>query len=171
MKRILVFALAALFICASAMAQEGKQEKKKGGFLSGLKKAVESTTGLDVSNEAVFVYPKIGEWKMSVESCIGNKELGTVKLKLKVTRFEEEGTGGAFWLMEAKTTDGVKLGFAADSELRYKFQTGVTQIVEFQTIAGVPENAKAINIKFKYLYHDAIEGRDIPIEWKEPETK
>ena len=57
--------LAAFLAVGNVMAQDA-HEKKKGGFWNKVKKGVESATGLDVSKETLFVYPKIGEWKMEL---------------------------------------------------------------------------------------------------------
>lgn len=69
MKKIICMAMTLLLVMGSAFAQN--ESKKKGGFWSKVKKGVESTTGLDVSKETLFVYPTIGEWKMQFVSAIG----------------------------------------------------------------------------------------------------
>lgn len=167
MRKIVLLAVLAVFTAGSVMAQDAEKPKKKGGLWGAIKKGVESTTGLDVSKEAVFVYPKIGEWTVKVESCTGNKETGVVQLKLIMTRLSgTDATGMDVWLTEAKSNDGTKLGFAERSGFMYKWENGVPQTVVFQPIGGVPATATAITIKFKWGYTDTIEGRDIPVEWQ-----
>ena len=166
MRKGVVIALATVFVCASAMAQEeGKEKKKGGGFL----KAIESNTGLKVSNEALFVYPEVGVWKITVESCVGNKELGSVQLKVNVTKISGNSSMGTQCeLREAKTTDGTVLGFQGyAAEPLYHFKIGETHLVTFVPIGGVPDGAKSIDVKFTLGYRGyEAEGRRIPIEWK-----
>ena len=173
MKKVLVFAFAALFICASAMAQEGKKEKKNGGFMKALKKGVESNTGLKVSDETLFVYPVIGEWKMEVDSCIGDTVTGTVVLKIKVTKVLGDRTINHRCLLSEAVVTGEKAplklsGFYADP--LYDFEINETVDVSFQPIVEVPEGAKSLDVKF-YVNMPTIkelcfEARRVPIEWQ-----
>ena len=173
MKKVLVFAFAALFICASAMAQEEKQEKKGGGFMKALKKGVESATGLKVSDETLFVYPVIGEWKMDIESCIGDKATGEVILKIKVTRIAGEQR---YRSMRCLLSEAVITGEKAPFQLRgfsanplYDFEINASTEVTFQPIIGVPETAKSLDVKFYIEFPDVadrcFEARRVPVEW------
>jgi len=176
MRKIILFTFAALTVCVSAMAQDGTEEQPRrrgGGFLNALKRGVESSTGLNVSNEPVFVYPEIGVWKISVAKCEGNKEFGSVALTLKVIKISGNNSMGDRCLFtEAKTTDGVELGYGTYSaDPLWDFRINAPVEVPMQNIGGVPENATALNIKF-YIgsfagQHNIFEGRDIPITWVE----
>ena len=172
MKKILVFAFATLFICASAMAQEEKQEKKSGGLMKALKKGVESATGLKVSDETLFVYPAIGEWKMTVESCIGNKETGNVVLKIKVTKITGNQMMSARCLLSEAVVTGEKDKFELQrfsADPLYSFKIGETVDVTFQTIYGVPETAKSLDVKFYVIVPNpehSFEARRVPVDWQ-----
>ncbi|MDR2891410.1 MAG: hypothetical protein LBV18_07465 [Alistipes sp.] len=172
MKKLILLSVAFLAVCASAAAQDETQEqpRKRGGFLNALKKGVESSTGLDVSNEALFVYPEIGVWKISVASCVGNRDLGTATLVLRVAKISGTPSRGSWCLLsEAETSDGVELGFGTNSaDPLFNFEIGKPIEVPVQIIGGVPDNATALNVKFYIGYRaNAFEGRDIPIAWAE----
>ncbi|MDR0828850.1 MAG: hypothetical protein LBN95_01900 [Prevotellaceae bacterium] len=184
MKKIVFFVILATFVAGGAMAQtptdstevkkeDVQKEKKKGGFLKGLAKAVESTTGLDVSKEVLFVYPKIGEWKFEVISCIGNKATGEVVLKLKVLKILDGDLPHELFfyseVYEAGTKNAIRFLRSYSSEVSHDFKIGVAEEVAFQAIKGVPEKVKALDIVFctrgcstGYIF----EGRSIPVEWK-----
>lgn len=169
MKKIFALALAALFVCGAAMAQEEKQEKKKGGFMNAIKKGVESTTGLDVSKETVFVYPEIGEWKMSVASCMGDPASGEVTLKLKITRIaSSQMMSTPFLIREARVT--------GSKELLALERLAVDALNDFRPNApvevtlgriGAPAGTKLLDIKFSTADKSRMfEARDVPVEWK-----
>lgn len=174
MKKIIHIALALLLTAGTIHAQE--PERKRGGFLNAIKKGVESTTGLNVSKEALFVYPQaqMGEWKISLVSCLGNREFGSVTLTLKIIKISGgQSMAERCLFTEAETTDGVALGFgrySADPLWDFRINTPVE--VEMMGIGGVPEDATAINVKF-YIgsfadpQRNIFEGRDIPIQWVE----
>jgi len=82
MKKLLLLAAAATMICAAASGQD--QPKKKGGFWNKVKKGVESTTGLDVSKETLFVYPEMGKWKMEFISATGDSATGLVLVRIGI---------------------------------------------------------------------------------------
>ena len=171
MKKVLVFAFAALFICASAMAQEENQEKKGGGLMKALKKGVESATGLKVSDETLFVYPVIGEWKMTVESCIGNKETGEVVLKINVIKIGDQLRSSRCLLSEVVVT-GDKNPFELQrfsADPLYDFKPNTSVLVTFQSIFGVPETAKSLDVKFYVIVPNpehTFEARRVPIDWQ-----
>ena len=57
MKRVDWLVLAA-FLAVGAVKAQDAPKKKKGGLWNKVKKGVESATGIDVSKETLFVYPK-----------------------------------------------------------------------------------------------------------------
>ncbi len=166
MKRILIISVA-LTVCLGAHAQ------KKGGFMNALKKGVESSTGLNVSKEALFVYPStaVGPWKMSVVSCVGDPESGGVELKVNVTAmFSSPRLTGAWAIItKAKSADGTEFGLARRSaDPLYDLVPNTPVEVTFQHILGVPADTKTLNVTF-YVEHNTpaytFELRDCPIEW------
>lgn len=172
MKKAILLALAAMCVSALAFAQEPEaqpeKEKKKGGFMKALKKGVESTTGLRVSDEALFVYPTIGEWKMSVVSCIGDPQTGAVQLVVKYTRLTGDANKSVWSnLREAKVTGGDALTIdrrAADP--LYTFEANKPVDVVYQMILGVPADTKTIDVKFNIgTFDEMFEARRIPVEW------
>jgi len=173
MKKIIHLTFAMLLLAATVNAQE--PEKKRGGLFNALKKGVESTTGLNVSREALFVYPQsqFGEWKISLVSCLGNRELGSVTMTLKIVKISGgQRMASRCLYTEAQTIDGAPLGFgrySADPLWDFRINTPVE--VEMMALGGVPDNATAINVKF-YIgmfagQNNIFEGRDIPIQWVE----
>ncbi len=171
MKKIIMIAVA-LTVCFGAQAQ-----KKKGGFMNALKKGVESTTGLNVSKEALFVYPAsaVGAWKMSVVSCIGDPESGAVELKINVAAMfnSPRFTGAWAIITKAKTTDGKEFGLARRSaDPLYNLVPNTPVEVTFQQILGVPADTTTLNVTF-YIENNTpdytFELRDCPIEWITPE--
>ncbi len=166
MKKIIMIALA-LTVCVGAQAQ------KKGRFMNALKKGVESTTGLNVSKEALFVYPTnaVGPWKMSVVSCLGDAESGSVELKVNVTAmFSSPRMTGAWAIIsKAKTNNGKELGLARRSaDPLYDLVPNTPVEVTFQQMLGVPADAQTLNVTF-YIDHNTpaytFELRDCPITW------
>jgi hypothetical protein len=170
----MIACLAGILVSGNVMAQndsvpaDGK--KKGGGFL----KAVESNTGLKVSKETLFVYPVIGEWKMEVVSCIGDKATGEVIFKIKVIRlFGEYSLTSERCLMSEVAATGGKESFKLidfNADPLYDFEINKTVEVTFQPIVGVPASVKSIDVKF-YIRRKTAEGlsfeaRRVPIEWK-----
>ena len=163
MKRIFLLLLLFCGLAGSATAQ--------GNFLKTIKKGIESTTGLKISDEMLFVYPTIGEWRMDLESCIGDKITNTVILKIKVTKtlgnriVNERCLISEAVITGEKTPLGLK-GFSADP--MYNFEIGQTVDVTFQPIYGVPESAKLLDVKF-YIQIPSTERnfevRRVPIVW------
>lgn len=82
MRKLTLLATALLLIGAAASGQN--QPKKKGGFWNKLKKGIESTTGLDVSKETLFVYPQIGDWKMELVEATGDSRTGEVTVRIGI---------------------------------------------------------------------------------------
>ena len=83
MKRVVWLVLAAFLAVGAVMAQDAPK-KKKGGLWNKVKKGVESATGIDVSKETLFVYPKLGEWKMELKSAEGDPATGNMTVIFKV---------------------------------------------------------------------------------------
>ena len=180
MKKIICMAMTLLLVMGSAFAQN--ESKKKGGFWSKVKKGVESTTGLDVSKETLFVYPTIGEWKMQFVSAIGDPETGVVSVKIKIMPLAKQGSAflkltevidekknvlheGKFW----KETSKFMTRDLSESPLYNDLEPNTYSEYTFQPIA-VPEGSKNISaLKFTLEAQNSqlkgFEVRDIPIEW------
>lgn len=175
MKKIFYLAVAVLLISTpAAMAQQdsnntAKKPKKEGGFVKFLKKSVESTTGLNVSKETLFVYPTIGEWKMSLVSAIADPETGNVVVKINVSKLSNTQSGGSFSLKGIVGAGGIVLRPDKDWEYGsngYDFLPGNPTVVTFRRIT-VPKTMKSLDaIKFTISNTEGFEARDVPIEWK-----
>ena len=171
MKKITILLLSVFVWCGGAVAQDEKpqkENKKEGGFLKGLKKGFESTTGIKVSEETLFVYPNLAEWKFRVESCKGSRADGTVKLVISATKLTE-GNESQTWcnFLEVTLPDGTKADFhqRANDRLR-TFNSGQVTVVDFDDIYKVPVDTKAMDVKFYISTRNRVfEGRRIPIEW------
>jgi hypothetical protein len=189
MKTLFLTALAALMICAGALAQEPAEpaeksgetkteqtddakpakEKKKGGgkFWNALKKGVESTTGLDVSKEVLFVYPTIGEWKFTMVSCEGDPKTNHVVLKVNAIKL----TGGdetMFCHMDEARPAGSdqKLEIRGYSK-HYEFVVGKPVELTFLHTENVPTSVSALDITFAISDQPekVFEARDVPVTW------
>jgi len=151
MKKILIFAVLALLVCASASARD----RRRGA----------STTEV--------IYPVIGDWNMSVVSCKGNSVVGQVILTLGVTRLTPQ-TGFdrvRALLTEVRLPGGAMLDLARrTSDPFYDLKPGQTVEVVFQPILGVPTSARMLNARF-FLRSDQpdwrFELRGVPIDWDE----
>lgn len=159
--------IAVLLISSFAIAQE-QEGKKKGGFMKAVKKGVESSTGLRVSDETLFVYPAVGEWKMAFESCVGNPMTGEVVLQIKATKLTD-GKMGSTWsnLTEAIITRGGELTlYRRAADPLYNFEPNTPVDITFQTILGVPTDTKTIDVKFAIgPGTELFEARRVPITW------
>lgn len=184
MKKILMLLAAATMVCASASGQE--QPKKKGGFWNKVKKGVESTTGLDVSKETLFVYPKIGEWKMQFISAVGNPATGEVSVRIGIMPLSNQ-TNAFLQLTEVTDASGKTLPEGTAWKATSKFRTsdlansplfhedlagGTYAEYSFQPIR-VPEGMKALKaMKFTletgHAVEEGFEVRDVPVTWEQP---
>lgn len=174
MKTKVIFAVMALMLCSFSMAQEDSAAtKKKGGFMKALKKGIESTTGLRVSDETLFVYPTIGDWKMQLASCVGDKETGNVQIKIWVTCLNSKNrhASARCLITEANVTGVDKAlelhSFSADP--LYDFKPNKAVEATFGAVYDVPRDAKSLDIKFyiDYRHPETIfEARRVPIEWR-----
>ena len=172
MKKIISLAVAALLICGAVMGQQPEEKKKKGGFLNAVKKGVESTTGLRVSDETLFVYPEkaaIGEWKMVLESCEGNPATGEVVLKIKATKLMGNPYKNTWSIIKEAVVTGTKEPLMLERRSADPLQTyEVNRPVEMalQRILDVPTDAKFLDVKFYISDRDYVfEARRVPIEW------
>ena len=137
--------------------------------MNALKKGVESTTGLNVSKETLFVYPVIGEWKMSVVSCEGDPVTGDVVLKINVNRISSQQLTSSVLLIREANVSGSKTPLALErwsADPLHDFKPNTPVDVTFQTIYGVPAESKTLDVKFSTSDRDKMfEARDVPIEW------
>lgn len=180
MKKFFCMAITLLLLVGNATAQD--QPKKKGGVWNKIKKGVESTTGLDVSKETLFVYPTIGEWKMKFISATGDPETHVVTVKIAIMPLAKQTSAfltltevtdkqgnvlpeGKYW----KETSKFRTRDLSESPLFQELTSGNYSEYTFQPIA-VPEGSKTIGtLKFTLEVPQSqikgFEARDIPIEW------
>ena len=159
-----------LFILLYGIAGSTAGQSK---FLNTIKKGIESTTGLKVSDETLFVYPVIGEWKMQIESCEGDNASGEVVLKIKVTKITGNRIMNERCLLSEAVVTGGKESFKLKSfsaDPLYSFEPGKSVNVTFQPILGVPDSVRSIDVKF-YIQMPSIkdkcfEIRRVPVDWK-----
>lgn len=184
MKKVILMMAAMLLFIAGAGAQE--QTKKKGGFWNKVKKGVESTTGLDVSKETLFVYPTMGEWKMQFVSAIGDPDINVVTVKFRIMPLSGQGSAfvqvtevvdgsnnvlpeGKYW----KKTSKFNTRDLSESSLYNDLTPSTYSEYTLQPI-GVPEGTKSIKaIKFTLEAQNSqlkgFEIRDVPIDWVKSE--
>lgn len=173
MKKILMLLAVAAMVCSTAMAQEPQTEKKKGGFMKALKKGVESTTGIKVSDETLFVYPTLADWKFTVDTCAGNTATGEVKLILsgmKLSLESETGLNNVYCTLLEATVSGQATKLKIEpigTDPMYNFMPNKSTLVPFPLILNVPKETKSIDVKFRVNSGQyIIEGRRIPIVWE-----
>ena len=184
MKKLLLLAAAATMICAAASGQD--QPKKKGGFWNKVKKGVESTTGLDVSKETLFVYPEMGKWKMEFISATGDSATGLVLVRIGIMPLA--GQKAAFLQLTGVIDgDGQALPEGKSWKATSKFRTsdldncplfhenltaGTFSQYLFQPIRAPVGTKSFKTLKFNLETGNAVEegfeARDVPITWEEP---
>ena len=195
MKKLFLTALAALIVAAGAMAQEPaeapkeeakkeeaapKEEKKKkgSGFLKKLGKVVESSTGLNVSKEALFVYPEIGKFKCSLVSCVGDPATNQVKVRIQITKLFGERTNPnrypvLEWVKVSGTTSNLPLAnkpYPTNCVNGYDLAPHRPVEFEFEPAQPivVPAGTKSIDLMFPVGVDGEtykIEARDCAITW------
>lgn len=162
--------IVALAMVAGATAQE---PKKKGGFMNALRKGVESATGLDVSDEALFVYPAVGEWKCKVLSCIGYQGTGAVELKITATKVMGQRRVSQWAIISRARVSGTTLDLPLarrSVDPNYDFEIGQPVEITFQGIGSVPDAARTLDVKFYIGFNtpeSTFEARGVAIEWIE----
>lgn len=179
MKKLLLLAAAATMICAAASGQD--QPKKKGGFWNKVKKGVESTTGLDVSKETLFVYPEMGKWKMEFISATGLVlvRIGIMPLAGQKAAFLQltgviDGDGQA--LPEGKSWKATSKFRTSDLDncplFHENLTAGTFSQYLFQPIRATVGTKSFKTLKFNLETGNAVEegfeARDVPITWEEP---
>lgn len=165
MKKVVLLVMVAFFAAVNVMAQDAP--KKKGNFWNKVKKGVESTTGLDVSKETLFVYPKIGEWKMELKSATGNPATGNVTVVFKVMPLAGQ-TSATIRMKDVVDGDGKKL--VADKQWEhgangYDVAAGTFTDCQLRRITVSPEMKSLKMILFRVGNTEGFEARDIPITW------
>lgn len=166
MKRIIWLVLVALVATATVMAQDAPK-KKKGGLWNKVKKGVESATGIDVSKEALFVYPKLGEWKMGLKSAEGDPATGNVTVILKVmplagqtsVRIRMKGVVGG----DGETLAGDKQWEQGSNG--YDVAAGTFTDCQLRRITVAPGMKSLKSVLFTVGNTEGFEARDIPITW------
>lgn len=182
MKKTLLLITSALLLAMAASGQE--QPKKKGGFWNKVKKGVESTTGLDVSKETLFVYPQIGQWKMEFVSAIGSNETGEVTVRIGIMPLA--GQKAAFLqLNEVTDAEGNAVPAGQAWKATTKFRTtdldssplfhedlaaGTFAQYAFQPIRVAPGmkafKALRFTLETGNAQEEGFEARDIPVTWE-----
>lgn len=170
MKKIIWMVLAAFIASATVMAQDAPK-KKKGGFWNKVKKGVESATGIDVSKEALFVYPELGKWKLQLKSADGNPETGVVTVVFDVMPLAGQQTGS---LRMLEVVDGEGRTLVAGKEWEHgsnSHDVSPNTYTEYQlrpiTVAPGMKSLKVI--KFRIGNMEGFEARDIPLTWTKTE--
>ncbi len=155
------------------------KEKKKSKFGSLLGKAVEVSTGLNVTNEPFIVNPLSGDFAVEFVSCQGNPSDGRVSLTFKVKSYINE-TGATFG--GSTSGNGESLAFAADGK-NYKPYSSAGESVGVakgtwvevtldakNSFYNVPTELKMFEvIKLSFSFNAKTRGllefRNIPINW------
>lgn len=163
------------FVYAQANAEQDpvKQEettkkKKRGGFWNKVKKGVESTTGLDVSSETLFVYPEIGKWMMRLKSANASLETGELTLIIEVLPLADQKSGS---VSTQGVIDGNNRTLEPEKEWRYgqnfeRFSSGYTEFVFFPIF--LEKGMKSLkSVQFDFDGKNGFEVRDVPITWVE----
>lgn len=160
-----------------------KKKKKKGSFWKKVKKGVESTTGLDVSDETLFVYPEIGQWKISLKSAIADSKSGELTVIFKVMPLFNEDRGTHI-TMKGVTDENNKNftttgSFSSANTVPFsrsntyymynaraqKVTQGVYKDFQLQPIY-IEKGIKSLKV-IKFWMGGDFEARDIPITWSE----
>lgn len=165
MKKVMLLVMAAFFAAVNVMAQDAP--KKKGSFWNKVKKGVESATGIDVSKETLFVYPKIGEWKMELKSAEGDPTTGNVTIVFKVMPLAGQ-TSARIRMKGVVGGDGKEL--AGDKQWEqgsngYDVAAGAFTDCQLRRITVSPEMKSLKTILFTVGNTEGFEARDIPITW------
>lgn len=165
-------AMLAMGLAATQVSAQEPEKKKRGGLWGTIKKGVESTTGIDVSREPLFVHPVIGEWRMAVVSCVGDAATGTVALTISASRLVDPGLVGSRCLVSEAHVTGSKTALSQAGNYAdplYDFTKGNTVEVKFNPLGGVPTDAKSLELKFymgsSQMPENTFELRDCPINW------
>ncbi len=166
MKRIIWLVLVAFVAAATVMAQDAPK-KKKGGLWNKVKKGVESATGLDVSKETVFVYPKLGEWKMELKSAEGDPATGNVTVVFRVMPLAGQTSVG---LRMKGVVSGSGENLIGDKQWEqgsngYDVAAGTFTDCKLRRITVSPEVKSLKTILFTISNTEGFEARDIPITW------
>lgn len=166
MKRLTVL-VAALLMVGGAMAQQQQEPKKKGSFWDKVKKGVESTTGINVSKETLFVYPELGRWKMELKSAKADSVTGVMKVIIKVMPLGGDASA-RFRMMGVVGEDGKSLVSGTQWEEGsngYDLAPAGFTEVEFRKIMPPQGMAWLKSLKFNVGNIEGFEVRDVPIEW------
>lgn len=166
MKRVIWLVLVAFVTAATVMAQDAPK-KKKGGLWNKVKKGVESATGLDVSKETVFVYPKLGEWKMELKSAEGDPATGNVTVVFRVMPLAGQTSVG---LRMKGVVSGSGENLIGDKQWEqgsngYDVAAGTFTDCKLRRITVSPEVKSLKTILFTISNTEGFEARDIPITW------
>lgn len=166
MKRVIWLVLVAFVAAATVMAQDAPK-KKKGGLWNKVKKGVESATGIDVSKETLFVYPKLGEWKMELASAEGDPETGNVTVVFKVMPLAGQTTVS---IKMKGVVSGNGENLVGDRQWEYGSNSydvaaGSFTDCQLRRITVAPEMKSLKAILFTVKNTEGFEARDIPITW------
>lgn len=166
MKRVIWLVLVALVAASTVMAQDAPK-KKKGGLWSKVKKGVESATGIDVSRETLFVYPELGQWKMTLKSADGDPTTGNVTVVFNVMPLAGQ-KNAAIKMKGVVGGDGQELVGGEQWEHgsnQHDLTAGVFTEYELRRITVSPDMKYLKTILFAVGNKEGFEARDIPITW------
>ena len=193
-KKILLFAVMALFAVSSVMAQDSipeKKDKKPSKFGSFVRRVGEATTGINMSDETFAVLPFKAQSliKMEVVSCVGNSETGTVLLTLAVIAKQDKvktdlgkscGNGNQECVTakdtKGKTFEGQEVGSISQIgakenpkgtpvEYQFKFSTIPSTMTEIEVVLMEFYIHGNTNVGSNMSDIDPIQVRNIPIQW------
>lgn len=160
--------------------KKDQKKKKRGALWNKVKKGVESSTGIDVSKETLFVYPEIGEWKMVLKSANGNLETGELTVMFGVMPLADHKSASI------SMTDVVDGNNKTLEQKKYYERSSNKPRVNTYLWASLPTKPVTVGvytdfqlkpiyvekgmktmktIKFSLGSKQGFEARDIPITW------
>ena len=187
MKKVVVMIVLAVFTVGAVMAQNDsvpenakteKQEKKKGGFSSFLKKVGEQATGINMTDEPFTVNPLSAVIDVEFTGAYGDASTGLVSLVFKVKNktYETRASfGGSLDKTAAFDKNGKTYKPYNSASTGFDAPKGIWVEIRLEgkykgALENVPETLEAFELINVYCYINAnnrglIEFRNIPIQW------
>ncbi len=160
MKKSCLLLVIAVMLCGAVSAQ---------GFLNSIKKGIESTTGIKTSDGTVFVYPSIGEWKMTLAGCRAQWDdeagAGRASVDINIVRLMGGDVINMPCVWTSYSADGAaKIGYNSTEAIPLPdFRMGSAVRVTF-SLPGIPKDAKSLDVWFR-IGNLNFEVRRVPVEW------
>jgi hypothetical protein len=174
MKKLAITILVCLLGAGCLFAQTEKT-KKKSKFGSFLKKAVEATTDINVSNE-FFVVNNLPGYTVAFKSCIGDPTAQTVTLTFVLKHNKENQSinlkDAQGYDQEGNTYEGYP------NERLFDLPTGIPLKITYVFSGVLPAVTQMELLKVKIWFNGAntsadikdIEFRNVPIDWNPGQT-